>query len=641
MIARVRRLDAVRRGLALAALGTGCLVAPAAGSEISELPQLLRRVVQQDGDVGVRLAAARRLAPEGDREVLEVLRQGLADAPTGLGLYEDAAWGLAASPDPGDASRLVQAIDASPSASLRAKVAPAAFHADALAARARTRQVLADPARPREARLATSAAACLADLGGAASVAALEEAYSRYGADGRAGPAVLRALTRLDPAAVSRVVLAAARGARWTARRAAAGHMLRVPRPQAASQLATLFSDDPVLAVREAAGEALIAVDPAALGRRAQQALEGGPPTSGHRAYLLDRLAALRWRPAEALVVADLHASSPLVRAAATRAAGAMGSGHAWPVLRQRLEDRDGPDENWLRTWSARAMAGLRGPEVVAVLDDALGLDPEAYVVQAAARSLAAQGDAGAWGRLRARCHHPERPEVRRAAVHALARHAPALEDLARRLREDEDAGVRAQAATSLAGPAEDGAARQAALQAAARDAAPAVRAAAFSGLARRPEWAGAARGLAEGEVLTAEHEAPVRAALRVLAKAGGAQAVHVLVRAAAEGFTRSVRQDALRYLEVLDREQARAAAERALADDPDETLRVLAARALGRLDPAASYPALKRAVLREASARVRRAAVQALAPPPVGGEVPGERGDDEPDRHHHERGTP
>lgn len=606
-----------RGGVRPAALAFLTLAALASAGSLgrldpSDVHALLEQRLATDPDDGVRSAAARLLAPSGHPEALAFLRIALAEEPSGLGRYEDALGGLASSPDDSDRTLVIEAIDTASTPILRAKAAGFALALDVEAAHPVVARVLADPDRPREARLARSAAAPLAASGLPGAFDTLADAYLRYGADSQAGPALARALFSLDVGRAEGLVLEAARGSRWTQRKAACSELPRLGRERAAPVLAGLFLGDAHDQVRQAALEGLMRVDPVQAGQLATEVLADTTRPVVFRAFLADTLALLGWTPAEPILLEIFAGDEGMLWVSATRALGAIRSAAALPGMLAILAEREGPDVGWRRTWCARALAFLPDPAATEALAGTLREDPEPHAVHAAATSLARHASDAAWRALQLALAS-ELPEATRlAAAGALGRHEASTHALTRVLVEDPSAAVRERAARSI-GLLEIPERRDALLGALA-DPEAAVRRAAFEMLSRRAGWAlaGEERAL---EALGRHPDPAVRMGAAMLLKAAGTVAARDgLVRGAYQDSDRNLRVYCHQALETLDPDAAAAASREALVGDPDAVLRVLAARRVGRLDPAGGFAELRAAALRDEDARVRRAAVLGLA---------------------------
>lgn len=584
----------------------------AASPSASEVRLLLEQRFAEDASDKVRAAAARLLSPAGHGAARALLLELLVQEPGGLGLFDDALAGLAATGGEHVTQALLDRIPAASTPILRAKVARVCFPLAPEAALAVTRAVLEDPARPAEARLARELAGPATQLGGAMGLEALTLAYRRYGADQAAGAALVQGLLQLDPARAEGLVREAGASPRWTARQGAARHLSRFPAAVAAPLLGGLLAHDPHLEVRQAAAESLLGKDPARLGELATALFPDASLGETFRALLADWLGTLGWVPAEDLLLEAFSGGGPLLRAAAARGLGGMGSLRGAGPMLAVLGAHDAPDPHWLRTWCARGLAGIRTLEVRAGLGEALRHDSIGYVLEAAARSLAAHRHQDAFAELRASADPVWPLESRVAALGQLGADPASLRLLQDTVLEDPAPAARAAAAGALGSQAGPG--RLGPLLSAVGDAHGGVRAAALQALARQPEWAFQAGPAAETRLRTGPEEDERLAAAQVLAKAGGPRAAAALARAAVSDGSRSVRIRCLGSLEAVSLDEAVAAWRRALAGDPEKAVRLMAASALGRLDPGTAWPELRGAALRDPDPYVRRGAVLAVA---------------------------
>ncbi len=595
------------RWLLAAALAT----LPVRAAVLDEVETLLADRLSHDPAEAVRSAAARMLAPLGHAEARQALETQLAAEPAGLYLYEDALAGLPACSDPAAAALVVAKVSGAGSPRNRALAAEAAFPVAPEAAMVEAAKVLDDPSLVREAALARAIAAPLAQLGGTAAQDLLARAFRRYGGDEAAGPALVVALAALDPTAAAAELHAALGSSQWTLRRGAVRELPRLGAASAVPLLEAAATGDPWTEVREQAYLSLLGLAPDRVGAAAAAVFESGVGDAMHRAFLADRLADLAWSPAEASLLEAYRTGHPAVRAAAARALGAIGSPLAIADLLAALADRDQPDTGWIRTWSARALAGMPTLPVARELDLSLRTDREPYVMSAAAESLGAHGTDEARGML-VLAAAPKWPVVcRRAAVKALGRDALGLDELLRVATEDPADEVRAEAVRQLGVHSEAAERRVPALRAAAREASGEVRAEALRSLSTRVEWA--RHGEPEALSALAGGEPGERlAAVAVLRRGARPGVIPALSAAAVADGAREVRGSAQDALLALDPGESLRVSRLALSADPDPTQRLLAARRIGRLDPGAGFPELRSAALRDPEARVRRAAVEA-----------------------------
>ena len=173
--------------------------------------------------------------------------------------------------------------------------------------------------------------------------------------------------------------------------------------------------EKPEAAPRQAALEALLALQPPGLAERLLPLLARGPLL---RAASLRGLAALRHPAAGPAALSALAEEDPQLRGAAVEALALIADPPAVDALQALLRD---PDPR-LRLSAVRALAGLPGLPVSALLREALS-DPDAWVRMHACRALgqrALTGSEEALGAALLNCLNDPQPPVRVAALEAL-----------------------------------------------------------------------------------------------------------------------------------------------------------------------------------------------------------------------------
>jgi HEAT repeat protein len=575
---------------------TLAVAASAVASTPAEVLSLVQRTYLEDTAEEVRYASARLLSPRDHAAARQTLLACLEAEPTGLGKFDDCLSGLVATDDGLVRAMLVQRIQDAKTPITRAKVADAALTADRDPALQAVLELLLDTGRPREARVAREAAGP-ARMGGALGRQVIEAGYRRYGADDAAGRALAQSAFEVDPDWAGGMVLDAAVSSSWAARMGAARDLRRLPKPQARGPLVQLLTSDSAHGVRQVAADSLLSVDLVRLGEEATPMVLRADLSTSLREHLIDTLGRIRWLPAESALLQTLESSRPTLRAASARALGGIGSQAAAPRLLEILADRENPDPHWMRTWAARGLGGIRSSPVRMGLFDALRLDDIGYVIDGAARSLAAHQAPEGWALLRQGILASQRLETRVAAASALARDPESGAALAALLGPGEPPTLREAAALALGGVL--GPDRLEGLRRATGDPDAEVRVAAWKSVGRRPDWARDLQALGEA-ALGEDAAAPVRLyAARALVRSGGPRAAEAIARATAQDQDRSVRLACLQGLANLDPERAVAAWRATLSGDPDRTLRMLAAGALDDA-PEEGWVELRRAVLRD-----------------------------------------